>query len=127
MPITYRIDPEEGIVRTVVSGVVVDADLRGHEDQLAADPHFEPGMGQVIDGRFVEALNVSAEAVRNFVAYERSRYSARFAGHRVAIVASSDVVFGMARMYQTLSGVEVGVFRSMPEALTFLGKWTVDV
>jgi hypothetical protein len=45
---------------------------------------------------------------------------------RFAIVAPSNVAFGLGRMYQTYrtldsrSTKEIGVFRTMPEALAFL-------
>ena len=122
MPITYRIDAERRIVHTTAAGVVVDADLRQHEDLLAGDPAFEPGMVQIIDGQAIDDLKVSSAGVRSFVLHESSRHAGRFAGHRVAIVVPEDAVYGMARMYQSLSQVDVGVFRTMPEALTFLGR-----
>jgi hypothetical protein len=46
---------------------------------------------------------------------------------RFAIVAPTDVAFGLGRMFQTYreldrrSNKEVGVFRTMEEALAFLG------
>ena len=121
MPISYRIDPDARLVRTVANGVLTDAELRVHKDQLAADPAFETGMHQLSDVRVIERLDVSADGVRSLVAHD-ARHAERFAGHRMAIVASEDVVFGMARMYQTMSSVEVGVFRTVDEALAFLAK-----
>ena len=119
MPISYRIDPDARLVRTVATGVLTDAELLEHKEQLAADPAFEAGMHQISDVRGVERLEVSAVGVRSFVSND-DRHAARFAGHRMAIVANSDVVFGMARMYQTMSRVKVGVFRDMHEALAFV-------
>ena len=121
MPISYRIDAEAGLVRTVAHGVLTDADLMSMKEQLARDPAFVAGMHQLSDVRGIERLDVSADGIRSFVAHDR-RHAERFAGHRMAIVANADVVFGMARMYQTMSHVDVGVFRSVEEALAFLGK-----
>ncbi len=123
MPITYRIDTDALLVRTTATGVVVDADLRAHEDSLAADPAFEPAMAQLVDGRTIERLEVSAAGIRQFVAHE-GRLAPRFANHRVAILASENMVYGMARMYQMLSDLNVGVFRTTVEALKFLGRST---
>ena len=125
MPITYQIDTDAHLVRTVATGVVVDADLRAHEDKLVVDPAFEPAMAQLVDGRTIERLDVSAEGIRQFVLNE-TRHAERLANHRVAILASENMVFGMARMYQTLSDVRVGVFRSMAEAMAFLGRPSVE-
>ena len=119
MPITYQIDPDAHLVRTTATGVVVDADLQAHEDQLAADPAFEPALAQLVDGRHIERLAVSAEGIQQFVTHE-GRHAERFANHRVAILADENVVYGMARMYQTLSGLNVGVFRTLHEAMAFL-------
>jgi len=121
VPISYRIDSDARLVRTVANGVLTDAELLAHKDQLAADPAFEVGMHQLSDVRGIERLDVSAEGVRLFVAHD-ARHSERFTSHRMAIVASEAVVFGMARMYQTMSGVNVGVFRTIEEALAFLGR-----
>ena len=121
MPITYRIDRDAWLVRTFAHGVLTDADVLAHKDELAADPAFEPGMNQLSDVRGIERLDVTTNGIRQFVAHD-ARHAERFAGHRMAIVANEDVVFGMARMYQTMSDVNVGVFRSIEEALAFLGQ-----
>jgi len=121
MPISYRIDADARLVRTVADGVLTDAELLAHKAQLAADPAFQAGMHQLSDVRGVERLDVSADGVRSFVAHD-AQHVERFAGHRMAIVASEAVVFGMARMYQTMSSVDVGVFRNIEDALAFLGK-----
>ena len=121
MPVTYRIDVEAGLVRTFAHGVVTEAEVLEYQDKLAADPAFEASMGQLTDARGIERLDVTTNGIRQFVAHD-ARHAERFAGHRMAIVASEDVVFGMARMYQTMSDVNVGVFRSIEEALVFLGQ-----
>ena len=121
MPITYRIDPHARLVRTTVTGVVTDADLIAHKDRLNSDPAFGPGMSELSDVTNVHRLDVTSQGVRTLVWHD-DRHSRRFAGHKLAIVANEDVVYGMARMYQTQSSADVGVFRSLQEALSFLGK-----
>jgi len=121
MPITYRIDPQSHLVMTVATGVLTDAELLDHKRRLAADPAFEPGMGQLSDIRGVEQLEVTPQGVRQFVAHDRV-HAGQLEGHRLAIVAPQDLVFGMARMYQTLTDANVGVFRDVAEALAFLGR-----
>jgi hypothetical protein len=77
-------------------------------------------MSELADAREIDRFDVTPNGVQQFVSHEH-RHSERFKGHRLAIVASADVVFGMARMYQMRTSADVGVFRSMPEALDFLG------
>ena len=61
---------------------------------------------------------MSSEAVRQLSQMVQES-DAAFAGARWAIIASTDVVFGMARMYELLRGdasYEIRVFRSAEEA-----------
>jgi hypothetical protein len=124
MPISYRILPEARLVHAVVAGVVTDADILAYRQRLNADPHFEPGMSEFVDCRNVERLEVTSQGIRGVVWHDE-RHKDRLGGHQLAVVASADVVFGMARMYQTQSNGDVGVFRTIREALDFLGKPTI--
>jgi hypothetical protein len=121
MPISYSIDANRRLVLTRCWGVLTDAELLEHKEQLAKDPAFCPTMGQLSDVRAVERLAVTTEGVKLLVAHD-SANAERIGGHRMALVVASDEVFGMARMYSQRSGSPegVGVFRSIPEAESWL-------
>ena len=96
MPISYRIDPSRKLVLTTATGVLTDDDLIRHKQRLVADPAFQPGMRQLSDVRGVTDLQVTPLGVRLMVAADEG-HAAALAGHRLAIVVSKDLAFGMAR------------------------------
>jgi hypothetical protein len=84
------------------------------------------GYDELIDMRDVERIELpSPDRVMDL-----ARYSARMEGStlpsKLAIIAPKDLAFGLGRMYQAQRGLEhrstkqVGVFRSLEEALGFL-------
>jgi hypothetical protein len=80
-------------------------------------------MKELSDVRAVEQLQVTVDGVRRLVALDKVQ-SADLVDYQLAIVVSADLVFGMARMYETLtedSVQDVGVFRDMEEAKAWLG------
>jgi len=125
MPILYTVDTEAGVILTTASGRLTDEDVLGHKKTLLDDPRVAAGMSEISDVREVTELAVTPVGVRSFVSFDRASAPA-LPGHRLAIVASQDFVFGMARMYQ-MTGSEddrVGVFRCPDEAKAWLGLHT---
>ena len=123
MPIRYRIDRERQLVFTHVEGVIGDEDVLGYAREFPNDPHFEAGYGGLVDATGLERVEVTPEGVRG-VAHLTERLEKVFAGAKVAIVAVTDVAFGMARMYQGVRGdvpYEIRVFRDLGEARRWLG------
>ena len=128
MPISYLIDPARQIVRTTATGTLTDDDIMDMKRRLAADAAFRPGMRELSDVCAVTELRVTPLGVRRMLAVD-AEHAAREAGHRLAIVASQDEVFGMARMYEMLStdnSSPVGVFRTYAEAVAWLGITDAD-
>ncbi len=123
MPISYEIDTRLGLIRTTAMGVLTDADLVAHKRALASDPRIKPGMRELSDVRGVEQLEVTLAGIGTFVSMD-AEPAAMPDDYRLAIVASTDVVFGMARLYQQRTDEElkrVGIFRTMEEAAAWLG------
>jgi hypothetical protein len=120
MPISYKIDLDRRLVYTRSWGVLTDADILAHKEQLALDPKFCPTMGQLSDVREIERLAVTTEGVKAMVAHDQA-HADRRSGHRVAFVVSTDEAFGMARMYSQRSNPDlVSVFRSLTDAVEWL-------
>jgi hypothetical protein len=118
MPAEYRIDRERAVVFSRAFGVVTDEDLRANRKALLADPAFKPDLSQLYDFSEVTQADVSGDAVRSL-----GRDTSYSAVARRAIVAPSDLQFGLARMFQLVSEVapaEVAVFRSVEEARRWL-------
>lgn len=125
MPLSYRIDRERALVLTEGSGVLTDEDILAHKGKLMMDPDFTPGMAQLSDVRNIERLAVTPEGVKAMVHHDVGSGVHR-GGGQMALVVSTDLVFGMARMYELMGGLadrdagQVGVFRSMEEATAWL-------
>jgi len=123
MPIAYRIDQDRRLVLTRAWGILADADILDHKEQLAKDPHVRAPMVELSDLRSVERLDVTTEGVKAMVAHD-TKNADQVAGHRLALVVGSDEVFGMARMYglrRSADGDGVGVFRDVADAEAWLG------
>lgn len=122
MPITYDIDETLGVVRTLVTGRLTDEQLIAHKHRLLADPRFTPGMKELSDVRGVEAMEVTPRGIAAAVSFDSS-HSSKLDGHRLALLVPTDLVFGMARMYEMSTEGNTGgvqVFRSEDEALGWL-------
>lgn len=124
MPMRYEIDPGVRLVRSIAWGVLTGEEIRDHQQALAADPAFNPTYQQLGDFRFVTEARVDTASIR-----EVARVRLFVPGSRRALVARSDLVYGLARMYQELGGFdeEFGqVFRELEAALAFLGIAQAD-
>ncbi len=122
MPVSYTIDVQSSLVLTRASGTLTDDDVIQLKARLVRDPDFKPGMRELSDIRNIDHLDVTPAGVRAMVLQDKEDAS-QVASHKLALVLSEDVAYGMARMYQTLteSNMEnVGVFRDIEEARAWL-------
>ena len=126
MPASYRIDPQAGVVFTVLEGHVSNEMLFDHQKRLSADPDFRPTMNHFIDARGITEVAVSAFGLRLLAS--RSNLAP---GSRRAIITgdatSADAYF---RMFQTLrrqNGGDTRIFSKVDDALRWLGLDGPDV
>lgn len=118
MPATYKIDTSGRVVLSSAHGVLTDADVLAHREALGADPDFEPSFSQLYDFRAVSEFKITPDVVRAL-----ARSSIFDAGSREALVMTSDLGYGFARMFQTVStGPQrtVNIFRDIAEARRWL-------
>ena len=120
MPMRYRINVIRGIVFTTADGILTDADLREHQIGLKNDSDFQPGLNQLVDLQGVTSFELTGDGLRTVASTDLWRQDSRR-----AIVALTDVSYGMSRMFQMLtdhdSGAELKVFKDMAEARKWLG------
>lgn len=122
MPCAYTIDLTRSLVLSRGWNTVTDRELLAHVRTLTADPRFARNFRQLADLRDVTDVQVTAPTIR-----EMARLNPFGPGARRAVVVTSDVVFGMARMYQILadeSSDELQIFRNVDDALRWL--WIAD-
>lgn len=119
MPI--RLEVEGSLLRTIAYGRVTDEELLAHY----AAPEFQTIAvlwRELVDGREIDFMAVTPDGQRR-LADLASTATDRLRGGRVAMVASTDVTYGMFRMWQLRResmGFEVSVFRELAPALAWL-------
>jgi len=111
MGMSYKIDPARRVVLTRGWGVLTTRELVDVTTEILLDPRFDPTYRSLGDLREVTDITVDTVA-----AAETAATPLFVAGTRRAIVATSDVAYGMARMFATFaarSGQDVRVFREL--------------
>ena len=125
MPIDFVIDHEQRLIMTKAHGTMTHEDIKGYQQAIRSRPELN-GYNELVDMSQVEHIALqSIERVR-----ELATRSAEMDGDsppsRFAIVAPTGEASGLGRMYQTYRSLdqrskkEVGVFRTLEEALAFL-------
>jgi hypothetical protein len=119
MPLTYRVDKDSHIVRSQGSGALSVEDLLQYFAASRADPEFEPSMHRLMDLREVTQLPSSAD-VRSLATFVRTKAPTETA--RMAILASSDLAFGVSMMFKAFVGYgeRLLVVRDEAEATAWL-------
>lgn len=118
MSITYRIDRKAERITATAVGDLTFHDLRATLGVIVRDPDFRPRFDRLWDLREART-KLSGDEVRAIATSVRDEVG----GHRIAIVAPSDVAYGIARMYSALveeSGIEVRPFRELEGATAWL-------
>lgn len=120
MPCSYKIDHEKDLVITIGLGVVTTEEVLESECSLLTEPEFEVSFNQLVDFRQVTKMITTGADMK---------YLADIApwgeGARRAAVMPNKNVFGLARMYEAYNernGSEWHVFKTMEEALAWLGE-----
>lgn len=122
MPIEHHFDQCNRILVVRRWGHITTHDEERACAEREADPQISPGIPVLVDCREVEPPD-STETVR-YVADCVMRLASRSACGPVAIVVSTDVEYGMARMYMAYTDnvhPNTQVFRSIESARKWLG------
>jgi|SRR5579863_2076392 hypothetical protein len=119
MPALYKIDKPNRFVISIASDPLSPDDILRHQQLLADDPEFDPSYSQLLDFSEVTLFNFTAADVR--ILAQANLFSPN---SRRAIVAKSEVIFGLARMFEAfrdLAGESgIRVFRDRNEALDWV-------
>lgn len=126
MPIEYRIDHRRRVVLARGHGTVNHEDVFGYQRDVWSRRDVA-GYDELVDMSDVKEIVLSSpDRVRELASLSADMDAAATAS-RFAIVAPEDFAFGLGRMYEAYrelnpqSTKRVSVFRSLDEALVFLG------
>jgi hypothetical protein len=122
VPIDYRVDSEHGILFVADFGEVEEAELNDQAARMGRDPSIVPALNALVDLREASIRDLQAKVIRDLAVKFREM---NLIGDRtkMAIAATNDVVFGMARIYGAVrsnSKLEARVFREITEARKWL-------
>jgi len=121
---TIDIDRERQLVRFVGCGLLSRDEFLRCVSDAASRPGFEDHFGHLVDLRAVDELEATMGDFSERVDAD-ARLVEGWPSVRVALVCSSDLMYGISRMYQSLSNVanvDVEIFREIDEAERWLAE-----
>jgi len=118
VPISYEIDRERGLVRTTAVGALSRTELFEHIERLRDDPDLPAQLLEIWDARGIGEVDLQSSDVR--MAIELIVRSPVYRQATMAVIATSHVIYGLARMAQALAPWELAVFRDEAEALAWI-------
>jgi hypothetical protein len=119
MPDYYEIDKQRRLVTSTASGAISMDEIWAHQEKLIKDPEYDPTFAQLLDIAQVTKLELNGDDVRTIAGSKIFASSSR-----LAIVASSNLLYGLARMFQIFREMKgeqgIHVFRDRDEALAWV-------
>lgn len=121
MPLTYWVDEDHHVLRSVGTDPLTAEDFRGYFVQTRSDPRVVATLHRIMDVRGVTSLPTTDE-VRSLATMARDLAPAP--GARLAIIAPSDLGFGVAMMFAGFAGLSdrLLVARDEAEAVRWVEK-----
>lgn len=125
MPFSAKVYRDPDLQHVRFWGEITVADLRGQFAAGPKAPGYYPGISTLADLRGLTGVDINLAGIMSL----RDRLIERHIvpggpPMRIALLADSDTAFGSARVFETIcsqsSGLEVEIFRMLPDALAFL-------
>ena len=128
MPAQHAIDDDRGLICTVWSGAAVESELFAALTAYQRDIRSRfRSYHEVVDFSQASQFALSAQGLRQ-LARMATATDVQGVRTRLAIIVSSDLAFGLGRMYEAYRGLvaagekEVRVFKRQREALAWIGS-----
>lgn len=117
--ITFQCDPVKRCRTARFAGAITDRELLEAFERLLRDPAYDASLDDLVDLRDVTHMGVTSAGLHRLIALYDERGPTTLLT-RNAIIAPTDVLYGVSRMFQTLRGeglpAELEVFRTVEEA-----------
>lgn len=102
-----------------LSGELTFAEALAHQQNLSADPDFDPTFSHIADFTYATLTKISSDEMAQFA--QRSIFSP---AARRALILPNLADYGLGRMYETLRGLQgqtgVRAFRTLEDALDWV-------
>lgn len=121
MPVTYELDPEAGFIDVRCVGHVTLEEVLIHLRTIEEDPRLPERLDALLDMGDQTSIPETVELREITRGLERVSKTVRW--RALAIVARSDVLFGMSRMFAVFTEPlfsQLNVFREREEAIRWL-------
>jgi len=118
MPMESTVDPARKIVLTRVWGDWTEADIKTYQQDLRNNREFDPQFSQLIDMMGLATVRLTSLSVDRLL---RTRVFTKNA--RCAVIAESDLAYGISRMIELhceARGISFRAFRGRREAERWL-------
>ncbi len=122
MSLIYKVVPDLKIAYVKGSGKVTTEEILKKGAGMFAESEWTNGFNVLIDYREITKFIVKTEDMGRIVSQDMSN-EFLFDQSKCAIVASSDLVFGVSRMWETFSEknkITTMIFRNIEDALKWL-------
>jgi len=123
MPVSYTIDSQHKLIRTVCTDPLTLQETLDHFRQLQDDPACPGHLDALLDVRKTNRLPDSKELAA--IGEEILRVRARVKFGKCAIVASQDAMYGMMRVFEVMSNRYIGSVRVSRDAVEAEG-WLAE-
>src|SRR6266700_550449 len=123
MPVTYTIDTKEKLIRTNCAGDVKFHEVIEHFRMLERDPYSVDRLDVFLDLSRITSLPATGQITGVTREIARIKQKVRF--NVCAVVATTDALFGMLRMFEVMAKpyfTEIRVFRVAADAEAWLAS-----
>jgi hypothetical protein len=125
MPIEFSTCLERDFLFARWSGVITFEQILEVFESYKNDVHYVPGRTEFVDLSAVEDLDINYRLMQTLLREVNNQAPGIQVKTRTVIFAPDDIIFGLARMYETLAelaeGIEVFAFTAESEALAHAG------
>jgi len=125
--ITFCYETARRIRVVRLAGAVTDRDLIDAFQRLLRDPAYDASLNDLVDLRDVSQMGITSAGLHRLIGLYDERGPTEV-HTRNAIVAPTDVLYGVSRMFQTLRGesalAELEVFRTIGAAEDWIAAFT---
>ena len=121
MPINRRLYGDPDVIYTLLYGRVTDDELLSYYMRAITEIGDSPWR-EIVDGTLVTEMALTTEGLKRLAGVVESNLE-KLRGGRVAMVAASDITYGVFRMWELRReglNYEVRVFRELDAALAWL-------
>lgn len=124
MPITCKFKPEARLIIFVHVGSITDEELLLSYKTFLDDIRFDKSFNLLVDLRQTDSSKRSAAVLSKMANFVRKQYTDINMQPKIAVIAPSNLSFGLARMFESLSynvPFDFEIFRAMDAAFDWLG------